>query len=387
MSGGEAGPFLPGAVLGVLGGGQLGRMFAIAARTMGYRVSVLAPGEDTPTGQIAYRETRAAYDDLEAVDRFAREVDVVTFEFENIPAAAVDVAARHAPVRPCGDLLLATQNRRREKATLAGHGLPVARHAVLTGQGDVASAATSVGFPAVVKTASWGYDGKGQRMVADADELATALTELGSGPWVMEEFVRFDAEISVVGARGVDGEVALYDPVLNHHSNHILDVTLCPAPVSAETRERAQDLTRRVLEAFDVVGVLCVEFFLLPDGGLVVNEVAPRPHNSGHVTIDSHVCSQFEQQVRAVCGLPLGTAERKVPAAAMANLLGDLWADGTPDWSALLAHPGVRLHLYGKGEARPGRKMGHLSVAAATIEEAEARVRAARAALTRTEET
>ncbi|MDJ0521949.1 MAG: 5-(carboxyamino)imidazole ribonucleotide synthase [Planctomycetota bacterium] len=380
------GPILPGAVVGVLGGGQLGRMFTLAARRMGYRVDVFAPEDSTPAGQIAFREIRAPYDDLEAVERFARGVEVVTFEFENVPSATVETAARHAPVRPAGSLLHTTQNRLREKGALGVHGVPVAAYAEVNGVEDVASAAAEVGFPAVLKTASWGYDGKGQRRVADEAELRAAVGELDGETAVLEAFVPFVAELSVVGARGLAGDVALYEPVLNRHVNHILDVTLCPAPVPRPVRDAAQELARRVLERFEVVGVLCVEMFLLEDDSLLVNELAPRPHNSGHITIDAHPVCQFEQQVRAVCGLPLGSPRRHAPAAAMVNLLGDLWERGTPNWAAALRDPLAHLHLYAKSGPRPGRKMGHLAVTADTLEDAEARALAARRALLTTPE-
>ena len=377
-------PILPGGTIGVLGGGQLGRMFALAARRLGYHVDVFAPEDDTPAGQIAYREVRAPYDDLDAVEGFARGVEVVTFEFENVPARTVEVASRHAPVRPDGSLLHATQDRVREKTALARSGLPVAPFAVIESTDDLARAATEVGFPAVLKTAAWGYDGKGQQRVDDAAALASAYEALAGGRAVLERWIEFVGELSVVGARGHDGAVALYEPVWNEHRNHILDLTLCPAPVSPRIRAAAEEIARTVLEAFEVVGVLCVELFLLPDDSLLVNEVAPRPHNSGHITIDAHSCSQFEQQVRAVCGLPLGSTARQVRAAAMANLLGESWADGEPDWPRALEDPGVRLHLYGKSAARPGRKMGHLTVADDDIQEARRRALAAREALRRT---
>ncbi|MCB9907528.1 MAG: 5-(carboxyamino)imidazole ribonucleotide synthase [Planctomycetes bacterium] len=376
-------PILPGAVLGVLGGGQLGRMFTLAARRMGYRVDVFAPEDDTPAGQIAYREIRAPYEDLAAVRAFAKDVEVVTFEFENVSSEATAAAAEFAPVRPSGALLHVTQNRGREKRALEAKGIPVAPFAIIESQADLDAAAAHPGFPGVLKTTSWGYDGRGQRRVEDRAGLANAFRELGSVPCVLEGFIPFVAELSVVGARGLDGSIALYDPVLNRHRNHILDITLSPAPVASAVRTAALDLARRILEGFDVVGVLCVELFLLDDDSLVVNELAPRPHNSGHITIDANVCCQFEQQVRAVCGLPLGSTERTVPAAAMANLLGDLWQGGPPNWAAALADPGVRLHLYGKEGPVPGRKMGHLTVADSTLEGAEARVLAARKALLR----
>jgi 5-(carboxyamino)imidazole ribonucleotide synthase len=376
------GALLPGARLGVLGGGQLGRMFALAARRLGYRVGVLAPGSDGPAGQVADLVVDAAYDDLAAVEDFARQVDVLTFEFENVSAAAVEAAARHVPVRPAGSFLHLTQDRAREKEGLRALGLPTAPFAVLREEDDLAAAAKAIGFPAILKTSSWGYDGLGQRRIEDAGGLAAAWEDLDRLPCVLEGLVPFVEELSVVGARGVDGDLALYEPVLNRHERHILDLTLCPAPVAAATLDAAHDIARTILEVHEVVGVLCVELFLLADGALVVNEIAPRPHNSGHLTIDAHACSQFEQQVRAVCGLPLGSTARRAPAAAMANLLGDLWLDGTPDWSAVFAAPGVALHLYGKTEARRGRKMGHLTVVDEDLAGAERRALAARAALT-----
>jgi len=374
-------PILPGSTLGVLGGGQLGRMFTLAARRMGYRVSVYAPDDDTPAGQIAYRETRASYDDLASVREFAQTVSVVTFEFENIPAATIAAAERYVPVRPAGSLLHATQHRRREKEALGAAGVPVARHAAIDTAEELDQALRDVGMPAILKTAAWGYDGKGQRRIDRIEDGGAAWDALERSPCVLEAVVPFEREISVVGARGADGAVALYEPFTNTHVNHVLDVSVSPADLSARTRGRAHEITRTLLEAWEVVGVLCVEMFLLADGELVVNEVAPRPHNSGHLTIDAHATSQFEQQVRAVCGLPLGSTEASAPAA-MANLLGDLWAGGEPDWPAALARRGASLHLYGKAGARPGRKMGHLTLLAASSADARRRVLEARDALT-----
>jgi 5-(carboxyamino)imidazole ribonucleotide synthase len=351
-------------------------------------VTVFAPEDDTPAGQLADREVRSAYEDLAAVADFARSVEVVTFEFENIPAATAEAAARHAPVRPSCNALHLTQDRLREKRMLTGLGLPVARFEAIEGEEDLARVSAG-GWPTdragILKTASWGYDGKGQVRIAGAADVANAWRSFGgegTGPRaVLEEVVPFEAELSVIGVRGVDGATALYEPTLNAHVNHILDVSTGPAPIEKKTAERAQQIARAVLDGLDYVGVLCVELFLLASGELIVNEIAPRPHNSGHGTIDSHSCSQFEQQVRAVCGLPVGSSERCVPAAAMANLLGGLWDGGEPCWESALASPAVRLHLYGKAEPRPGRKMGHLTATAATPAEAERLVRSARSAL------
>lgn len=373
---------LPGATLGVLGGGQLGRMFAMAAKRMGYRVAVLAPEAGGPTAQLADDVFPAPYDDLDAVARFARSVDVVTFEFENVPADAAATAYRHAPVRPSGSVLATTQNRLAERALLDRLGLPCSPHAPVRDAEDLAAAEEQVGVPGVLKTASSGYDGKGQRKVERPGDLAAAWDALGRQACLYEAFVPFVAELSVVGARGHDGALALYEPARNEHARHILDVSVVPGGFEPPVPDRARDLAAAVFEGLELVGVACVEMFLLADGSLFVNEIAPRPHNSGHLSIEAHATSQFEAQVRAVCGLPLGSPERICGAAAMANLLGDLWDGGRPDWVAGLASEAVRLHLYGKDEARPGRKMGHLTTTAATAPEAEARVRAARAALT-----
>lgn len=371
---------LPGATIGVLGSGQLGRMTAIAARRMGYRVHTLSPDRDSPTGQVADREVVASYDDLEAVEQFARRVDVVTFEFENVSAAATEAAERHAPVRPSGAVLQTTQNRIREKSFLASNGFPCPAFHSIHEPEDLSKAAERVGFPAVLKTAGFGYDGKGQSLVRTPDELASAWDRLGGQSAILEQFVEFEDELSVIAARGVDGSFAWYGPVRNRHVRHILDLTVSPAGFPTEVEREAVDIARGVLERLDVVGVLCVELFLARDGRLLVNELAPRPHNSGHYTFDACVTSQFEQHVRAVCGLSLGSTEQLRPAA-MANLLGDLWSRGQPSWEKALAFPGVKLHLYGKAEPRPGRKMGHLTALAATPEEARRAVLDARGGL------
>lgn len=370
---------LPGATLGVLGSGQLGRMFAIAARRMGYRVHVLSPDTDTPTGQVADLEITAAYDDLDAVAEFVRKVDVVTFEFENVPTATTELAARFAPVRPGGNVLHITQHRIREKSFLRQAGFPTAPFAVASSLAELHQALVTIGIPAVVKTAGFGYDGKGQVLIREPHEADAAWQTLRSDDVVLEGFIDFDRELSVVLARGVDGTMVTYGPFENTHHHHILDVASAPAGVSQQLTDEALDMAREVAVALEVVGVLCVEMFLTRDARLLINEVAPRPHNSGHLTIDAHVTCQFEQQVRAICGLPLGSVRQHCPAA-MANLLGDLWQDQPPRWERATAMPEVKLHLYGKREARRGRKMGHLTALADSTERARELALSARAA-------
>lgn len=377
---------LPGSVIGVLGSGQLGRMFAISARRMGYRVHTFSPETDTPTGQVADVEIKAHYDDLNAVRGFASAVDVVTFEFENVPSATAAAAAERAPVRPDGQILHTTQHRLREKTFLSGHGFPVTPFKPINSIEDLRAGLAEFGYPAILKTAGFGYDGKGQVKIkapfGTEDVAEAALAIAGKQELVLEAFVDFDRELSVVAARGVDGSFAHWGAIENQHSNHILDVSIAPAHVTPEIAAEAVAITRGVLEQLNVVGVMCVEFFLTRQGKLLINELAPRPHNSGHLTFDACVTSQFEQQLRAVCGLPLGSTEFLRPAA-MANLLGDLWERGEPNWVAACAMPEVKLHLYGKMVPKPGRKMGHLTAMAETADEAATLVRAAREALTR----
>lgn len=366
----------------MLGSGQLGRMFAIAARRLGYRVHVLSPDNDTPAGQVADVEIRAAYDDLDAVAEFARNVAVVTFEFENVLLSTTDTAERFALVRPNGAVLHTTQNRIREKTFLRTHGIPVAPFAVVRSREDMLRAVEQIGCPAVIKTADWGYDGKGQVRIASAIEAAAVWDGRAAADCVLEQFVDFDCELSVIVARGADGASVTYGPIRNSHKQHILDLSVMPALAPSQVASDAVSIAREIAEQLDVVGVLCVELFLTRDGTLLVNELAPRPHNSGHVTIDAHVTCQFEQHVRAVCGLPLGSTEQLRPAA-MANLLGDLWSRGEPDWPAACAFGDVKLHLYGKAAAKPGRKMGHLTALAADGGTAADRVLQARRALSR----
>lgn len=373
----------PGGTIGVLGSGQLGRMFAIAARRMGYRVHVLSPDDDTPTGQVADIEIRCAYDDMDAVKRFASAVNVVTFEFENVPVETIEVVERQVPVRPGGKVLHTTQHRLREKSFLREAGLPVAPFYAVRSLSDLQSAAQQLGSEGVLKTASWGYDGKGQEKINPQSDLASIWSSLAVDEAILEEFVDFECELSVVAARGIDGNFACYEPIRNHHVNHILDTSISPANVPPTVATAAKEIARVVMDRLDVVGVLCVEFFLSRQGDLLINELAPRPHNSGHLTIDAHATCQFEQQVRAVCGLPLGSTEQLRPAA-MSNLLGDLWCDHEPQWASACAMPEVKLHLYGKRQPLPGRKMGHLTALAESSELAEACAKRARGSLSKT---
>jgi len=375
-------PILPGATIGVLGSGQLGRMFAFAARRMGYRVHTFSPDEDTPTGQIADLEVTAPYDDLDAVSAFARRVDIVTFEFENVPAPTAEAAASCAPVRPSGVILHTTQQRIREKAFLKSAGLPMTPYREVHTLQDLEQAVAELGLPAVLKTAAFGYDGKGQFLIRSRDQLGEAWNAIGRQEAVLEAFIDFEREISVVAACGEDGQFVHYGAIENQHSRHILDVSIAPARVSPQVSNDAVEIARCVLERLGVVGVLCVEFFVTRDGKLLINELAPRPHNSGHLTVDACVTSQFEQQLRAVCGLPLGSTAMHRPAA-MANILGDQWSNGEPDWRAACAYPDVKLHLYGKLEPRPGRKMGHLTALNHDAEEAYRTVLKARQSLMR----
>ncbi|MBM3846697.1 MAG: 5-(carboxyamino)imidazole ribonucleotide synthase [Verrucomicrobia bacterium] len=374
-------PILPGAWIGILGSGQLGRMLAIAAKQMGYRVAVFSPDSDTPAGQVADAETTASYEDLDAVRRFAKSVSVVTFEFENVPSATTAAAAEHALVRPDGRVLHITQQRLREKNFLKDQGFPVAPFRAIRSRDDLRVAAAEIGLPAVLKTASFGYDGKGQKMLRAEADLEEGWLGLRGAEGIYEGFIHFEKELSVVGARTVGGEFRAFPVFENSHAHHILDITFAPADITPDLAAQARELARGILDALDVVGLLTVEMFLTRDGRLLVNELAPRTHNSGHLTLDACVTSQFEQQLRAVCGLPLGSTEMKSPSA-MANLLGGLWSQGVPDWAAALASdPAVKLHLYGKSEARDGRKMGHLTVTSASVAEAVRKASLARSSL------
>jgi 5-(carboxyamino)imidazole ribonucleotide synthase len=365
----ERSAILPGAAVGVLGSGQLGRMFAIAARQMGYRVHTYSPETDTPTGQIADVEIAASYQDLDAVRGFAQNVAVVTFEFENVPATCVEAAAEFAPVRPGGVVLHTTQHRLREKSFLAQNGFPTTRFLPARHVGELRAAVEAIGCPVILKTAVSGYDGKGQIKAHSLLEAEAGFRGAGEQEMIVEAVVDFELEFSVIAARGMDGAFAHWGAIENQHRHHILDLSRAPARMPENVAAAAVEIARSLLDRLEYVGVLCIEFFLTRSREILVNELAPRPHNSGHLTINASPTSQFEQQLRAVCGLPLGSTEF-ISGAAMANLLGDLWKRGEPNWAAACALPDVKLHLYGKIEPRPGRKMGHLTALAKSGDEA-----------------
>lgn len=373
---------LPGSTLGVVGGGQLGRMFAIRAREMGYRIVVLEPDPRSPAGAVADQQIEAAYDDPAALEELAETADAITTEFENVSADALASLAVRRPVHPSGAAVRVVQDRLTEKAHLVAAGFRTAPFAPVTSAAELSGAVTAVGTPALLKTSRFGYDGKGQATVASPNDAPEAYRHLGEQPCILERRLTLEMELSVVLARGQDGSVAAFPVGENVHRNGILDTTVVPARIPEATAKAAQALAAAVAASLDYVGVLGVELFVAEGGQLFVNEVAPRPHNSGHYTMDACAVDQFEQQVRALCGLPLGRPDLLRPAA-MANLLGDLWDGGVPRWDRALALPGVRLHLYGKSEPRPGRKMGHLNCVADTAEEALAHAIQARDALRR----
>ncbi len=374
-------PLLPGGVIGILGGGQLGRMSAIAARRMGYRVRTFDPSPNACAAAVADEHVDADWGDREALTRFAAGCGRVTLEFENIPPETVEFLARTVPCHPSASVLSICQNRRREKEFLRASGIPCAEFAVVSSLDELRAAVKAVGFPCVLKTADFGYDGKGQvKLPAEGADLSAAWARIGGAVGVLEAWVPFQMEISVLVARTADGRTAVYDPAENVHRNHILHLSVSPARVPEAAAAEARALAVRIAEQIGLVGLLAVEMFV-KDGRIVVNELAPRPHNSGHQTFDAHETSQFEQHVRAVCGLPLG-GTRPLAPSAMVNLLGDLWRDGrAPDWTKVLSDPSARLHLYDKGAAAPGRKMGHVTVTAPTVEEAVRRAEALHAAL------
>ena len=349
---------LPGATIGMLGGGQLGRMFTVAARTMGYRVVVFDPDPASPAGAIADEHVAAGYDDVAALRRMGERCAVVTTEFENIPARALRELADSTVVCPSADAVEKTQNRIREKRFIRDAGLKTAPFAVIESRGDIDALPDDFTFPAILKIAEFGYDGKGQVVVSSKEETSAAFTELGEAACVLEQRIDLALEVSVVLARSADGAVSCFPVAENEHRDGILHRTSVPAAIDEALQQAAQRQAIHLAEQLGYCGVMAVEFFVDRDGELLVNEIAPRTHNSGHYTLDACITSQFEQQLRAICGLPFGATTLLSPVA-MINLLGDLWQGGDPDWAGLLAHPAVKLHLYGKAEARPGRKMGH----------------------------
>lgn len=350
----------PGATIGILGGGQLGRMTAIAAARLGYRCHIFCQSPDEPAAQVAHQTTIAAFDDTAALDRFAAAIDVATLEFENIPLESVEYLEARVAVRPNSRALAIAQDRVKEKDFVTAAGIATAPYRAVTDSGELASAVAGLGTPAILKTARLGYDGKGQVRIDRDTDLDAAWIQSGAGTAtggaILEGFVDFEREISVIAARGIDGATASYVPVENRHANHILDQTIVPAPISGDMAAAATDIAHRLAQGLELTGLLAVEMFVARDGSVLVNEIAPRPHNSGHWTLDACAVSQFELLVRAVCGLPLGSTERHADAT-MKNLIGG----DVDDWRAYLADPAARLHLYGKAETRAGRKMGHVT--------------------------
>jgi 5-(carboxyamino)imidazole ribonucleotide synthase len=353
---------LPPATLGLLGGGQLGRFFVAAAHELGYAVLVLDPDPDCPAARIADGHLCAGWDDPGAIAQIAQRCHAVTTEFENVPATTLRQLAASVPVRPDADAVAICQDRRREKEFLRQHRLPHGPCVSVTSDADIAAAPANL-FPGILKTATLGYDGKGQVSVTSREQAAAAFAGLGRRACVLEARLALDCEISVVLVRDAGGDVRCFPPAGNRHRHGILDVSMVPARVSPQLAQQAQQVATTIAAGMNYVGTLAVEFFI-SGGRLYVNEMAPRPHNSGHYTLDACASSQYEQQVRALCGLPLGEVTTSGPTV-MVNLLGDLWTAGEPDWEPLLRVPGLKLHLYGKREARPGRKMGHFTVVGA----------------------
>ena len=373
---------LPGATVGVLGGGQLGRMFTLQARTMGYGVVVLDPDPASPAGAVANRHIRAPYDDERALSDLSESCAAITTEFENVPAAALQTLTRSSLVRPPVEAVATSQDRIAEKSFLQSHGIPTAKFRAVRDLRELKTAVTALRLPALLKTSRFGYDGKGQALVKSEEDAVRAYQRFGGVPCVLEERLALECELSVVLARGVDGDVAAFPVAENQHRDGILETSVVPARVPEAMTREARELATGLAEEMEYVGVLGVELFVANGSRLLVNEMAPRPHNSGHYTLDACSTDQFEQQLRALCGLPLAQPWLLSPVA-MINLLGDLWADGEPRWEEALSRPGVRLHLYGKAEARPGRKMGHLNCLATDPDRALATALETRDALRR----
>jgi 5-(carboxyamino)imidazole ribonucleotide synthase len=373
-------PLAPGTWLGLLGGGQLGRMFCMAAQSLGYKVVVLDPGAESPAGSVADRHVEADYLDPKGLAALRDVCGAVTTEFENVPAAALEFLARELRVTPDAASVAIAQDRISEKTFVSGHGFPVAPFTVLREAGDVEAVDATL-LPGIVKTARFGYDAKGQVRVRSRDDVAAAIGAMRGAPCVLERLIELSAELSVIVARDDTGAVATWPVAENRHRDGILDVSIVPARVDANLAVQARSIATALASALDYRGVLCVELFVGPGNTLLVNEIAPRPHNSGHYTIDACVTSQFEQQARVLAALPMGDTSQHLPAV-MVNLLGDLWfvhdaAEARePQWPRVLAHPRAKLHLYGKREPRRGRKMGHVTCLGATLHEALATARA-----------
>ncbi len=360
---------LPGATLGLLGGGQLGRMFVTAARSMGYHVIVLDPDPQAPAEHFADEHICADFRDAAALKKLAASCAAITTEFENAPADSLIDLAKHCIVRPSGHSVAVAQDRITEKTFLREHGFAVGHFTVIRSAADIDNSLNLLSFPALLKTSRMGYDGKGQARIDSIEPLREVHQQWNQIPCVLEKFLPLKCEVSVVLARGADGAVATFPVSENQHADGILDISIVPARVSDALKTQATDAAIRLAKALDYVGVLAVEFFVLHDDTLLINEIAPRPHNSGHYTLDACLTSQFEQQVRVLCGLPLGDTQQHTPAV-MVNLLGDVWRDGRLPSDKILQHHNVKLHLYGKRAARPGRKMGHFTVLAHDIEKA-----------------
>lgn len=359
---------LPGATLGVLGGGQLGRMFTQAARTLGYRVMVLDPDPTSPAGTFADYHLQAEYTDPQALQRLGHDCAAITTEWESVPATTLETLSAYCPVRPSADAVAVARDRIREKVFVHDLALPTANFYPIRSRDDLATAVAGLRLPALLKTATLGYDGKGQRLVQDLAQAERAFVELGERPCVLEEKVDLALELSIILVRAQDGAMQTYPVAENVHRNGILHISRVPANITPALAEQARDMAQRIATALDYVGILALEFFLTQRGELLINEMAPRPHNSGHYTLDACSCSQFEQQVRTLCGLPLGSTRLLTPVT-MLNLLGDLWNASAPNWQAVFALPEAKLHLYGKQHARPGRKMGHVNLLCASSEQ------------------
>ncbi|MDB4777857.1 5-(carboxyamino)imidazole ribonucleotide synthase [bacterium] len=371
---------LPGATIGILGGGQLGRMMSIAAKQMGYRVHVYSPENDTPAGQVSDLEVQASFKDRRAIEAFAKRVDVVTLETENLPLSTLDVVSQFAPVFPGRKALAITQNRGFEKQFLVDHQVPTSRFKLIHSLEELQEACHELELPLVAKATKGGYDGKGQFVIRSRADISAAWSQLGAQPMIVEQWINYDFEFSIIGARNVAGLFTAFPSIRNEHREQILDVSVSPSRISKTIEAEATLLVMQIMDQLDAVGVLTVEFFYV-NGKVMVNEIAPRPHNSGHLTLDAFATDQFEQHIRAVCGLMLGSTQQLKPAA-MANVLGDQWSSGPPKWQLGLSLPNTKLHLYGKEIPDAKRKMGHMTALADSPEQARKHVLAARKLLT-----